>query len=131
MRADKSSRIGRVQNGRGDTLQLSGESSHNAHLLLQIRNESVRFFVCTSDLRKMPRSVVIVKDPTTGIPHKYGGVALEYLLRGHGLRIESGTLEVSYDRHKKMTVTDIPIDPNSEPVPGELLRGPLSSLFTL
>jgi hypothetical protein len=92
--------------GRGP--QLFGASSHNPHLLLQITNESLRFYVFTSDLRKMPRSVVILNDSTTGIPHKYEGVALAYFLGGHGLRLESGTLEVSYGRHEKMTVLNTP-----------------------
>jgi hypothetical protein len=40
----------------------------------------------------MPPSAVILKDPTTGIPQKYEGVALEYLLpaftryRSEGIR---------------------------------------------
>jgi hypothetical protein len=44
----------------------------------------------------MPRHEVTLKDPTTGIRHKYEGAALEYLLRGHGLTFASRTLEESY-----------------------------------
>ena len=109
--------------GRGDALQLFGQANHHPHLLLQIKNESLRFYVCTSDLRKMPRSAVVLQDPSTGISHRYEGVALEYLLRGHGLRLGSGTLEVSYGRHQKMTVPDTPIDPNSEPLVADTIDG--------
>ncbi len=71
----------------------------------------------------MPRSVVILNDPATGIPYKYEGVTLEYLLRGHGVTHEFGTLEVSYGRHQKLTALDIPIDPNPEPLVADTVDG--------
>lgn len=87
------------------------------------KNERVRFYVCTSDLRKMPRSAVVLEDPTTGIQHRYEGVALEYLLRAHGSRFESAAIIVSYGRHQQMTVPDTPIDPNSEPLVADTIDG--------
>ena len=109
--------------GRGDAVQLFEATRHNPHILLQIRTGGARFYVCTSDLRKMPRSAVILTDPATGILHKYEGVPLEYLLRGHGLSLKAGTLEVSSGRHEKMTVADTPIGHNSEPLVADAIDG--------
>jgi hypothetical protein len=71
----------------------------------------------------MPRYEVTLKDPATGTSHKYEGVALEYLLRGRGLTFASGTLQVSYGRHQKVTVSDTPIDPNAEPLVADTIDG--------
>lgn len=109
--------------GRGDALQLFGASGRNPHLLLQIRTGGARFYVCTSDLRKMPRSVMFLTDPSTGIPHKYEGVGLEHLLRGHGLIVESGTLEVTYGRHQELTVSNTPINLNAGPLVADTIDG--------
>jgi hypothetical protein len=110
--------------GRADALQnyLHG-SQHDSILLLQIRVENGRAYFKPSDLRKMPRSVLIIPDPSTGVSHKYEGVALEYLLRGRGLTFASGTLQVSYGRHQKVTVSDTPIGPNAEPLVADTIDG--------
>jgi Cu+-exporting ATPase len=44
----------------------------------------------------MPRSVVIFSDPSTGISHKYEGVALEHLQSAPLSAFEFSTLAVSY-----------------------------------
>ncbi len=53
------------RHGRGDAIQVFAESNHNSHLLLQIKNNESRLYVCTSDPKRMPRSSVILTDPIT------------------------------------------------------------------
>jgi hypothetical protein len=73
-----------------------------------------RLYVCSSDLRKMSRTVVVLKDAATGISHKFEGVALEYLLSDAGLGFGSETINISYGNNQNTTVLDGAIPSNSQ-----------------
>jgi hypothetical protein len=115
--------------GRADALQnCLHDSQHDSILLLQIRVENRRAYFKPSDLRKMPRSVLILPDPSTGISHKYEGVALEHLLSAPPSGLQFSTLEISYGHQQKKTILGSAVDSHSGPlvvdtIDGEKLTG--------
>jgi hypothetical protein len=111
------------RHGRADSIENFARQDQDTHSLLQIINKGSRHYFCTSDLRKMPRSVIVLKDTTIGISHNYEGVALEYLLSGAGVRLGSETIEVSYDHHQKMTMLDSTIASNSQILVADTIDG--------
>jgi hypothetical protein len=98
-------------------------SEHNSILLLQIRVEDRRAYFKPSDLRKMPRFVLILPDPSTGISHKYEGVALEHLLSTPASDPQFNTLEVSYGHHQKKTILRIAMDSHYNPLVVDTIDG--------
>jgi hypothetical protein len=124
------------RHGRGDALQMYSTRGREPHLLLQIRTEKSRLYFNTSDLKKMPRSVLILLDPSTGISHEYEGVALEHLLSAPASGLQFSTLEISYGHHQKKTILGRTWDSHYNPlvvdtIDGEKLTGYVPYFFIL
>jgi hypothetical protein len=66
--------------GRGDALQNYLGENRNPSLLLQLKYEKTRLYFSASELRKKPRSNIILTDPATGLTHLYEGVSVEQLV---------------------------------------------------
>jgi hypothetical protein len=111
------------RHGRADSIENFARQGQGAHLLLQIVNKGSRLYVCSSDLRKMSRTVVVLKDAATGISHKFEGVALEYLLSDAGLGFGSETINISYGNNQNTTVLDGAIPSNSQILVADTIDG--------
>jgi hypothetical protein len=55
------------RHGCGDAIQVFAESNHNSHLLLQIKNNESRLYVCTSDPKKNASLLRNLDGPDHGV----------------------------------------------------------------
>jgi hypothetical protein len=111
------------RHGRADSIENFARQDQGAHLLLQIVNKGSRLYVCTSDLRKMSRTVTMLKDAATGVSHKFEGVALEYLLSDAGVKSGSENIDVSYGHHQKTMIWDGASTANSQILVADTIDG--------
>jgi hypothetical protein len=87
--------------------------AENPQLLLEIRVQKDERYFRAADLRKMQRSTVTLTDPATNTSHVYQGVALDQLVPNAALRLQSGSIEIEFDSHKILTISETDLDPQT------------------
>jgi len=109
--------------GRADATPNSLGRNKNARLLLQVKYGKKRLYFRFSDLQKKVHSAVKLTDPTTGQLHVYEGVSIKNLVPGGVLIHQSGSLEISAEHKKKVTVLCSNLDFNTLPVVADTVDG--------
>jgi hypothetical protein len=87
--------------------------AENPQLLLEIKVQKENRYFRVADLRKMQRSTVTLTDPATNASHVYQGVALDQLVPNPALRLQSGSIEIEFDSHKTLTISETDLDPQT------------------
>jgi hypothetical protein len=109
--------------GRPEALQIYLGQNRNPRLLLQVKYEKTRLYFRFSDLQKKMRSTVTLIDPATGQSHMYEGVRIENLAPGGVLNRESGSLEISTEHKKKVTIRCSDVDFKTPPIVADTVDG--------
>jgi hypothetical protein len=96
-------------------------------LLLEIKVQKENRYFRVADLRKMQRSTVTLTDPATNVSHVYQGVALDQLVPNTVLSLQGGSIEVEFDSHKTLTISETDLDPQARLIVVDTVDGkPLS-----
>jgi hypothetical protein len=107
--------------------------AENRELYLEIKVQNKSRYFCSSDLRKMQRSVVTLTDPTTNTSHAYEGVALD-LLVPTALALEGEIIQIEFGSHQTLIIPGIDLDSGAkliviDTVDGKLLSGRVPFYF--
>jgi hypothetical protein len=101
--------------------------AENPQLLLEIKVQKENRYFRVADLRKMQRSTVTLTDPATNVSHVYQGVALDQLVPNTVLSLQGGSIEVEFDSHKTLTISETDLDPQARLIVVDTVDGkPLS-----
>ena len=109
--------------GRADAMQNYLGQNRNPRLLLQIKYEKKRLYYRLSDLQKKPRLTVALADPISGHSHVYEGVSLEQLVLPGVLSHDSGSLQVSAEHKRKVTILCSEVDFQTTPIVADTVDG--------
>jgi len=112
--------------GRPDGLY-NYQRSTNPQLLLEVNVQGQRSYFRPSQLRKMPRTVVILSDPATSLSHTYEGVALDRLTQKGG-NWGSETVKISFNSRQSVVISARELDAVTKPMIADTVDGkPLTS----